>query len=312
MMTRQNDAKRGGFTLIELLVVVVIIMIISGAVIVFTNGLATDSAETVNVNTIKHLTGQVGAFYQSHGRLMPEGLDSLIRDDFAAMGGTYNAVGTNGFVSCSNPGRIFYTGLDADQDAVLDTNALSKGVSPVAWTPAASGGSFHGLTVTRLTASDVSALNSIGMTYIYDISHSADLTNGALTYVKRMLAVGDPVAAFDPNVAGQYAGLWTSFGINQTVASNRANAAHFLVFGIGSKCSMIGDRRGGLQDTPVCPTTLAALNATPGSGVTRYYNRYLIAIRMPNDSAEKARFVGILDAMGWTSAAATSWATRTE
>lgn len=310
-MLRRTDARRRGFTLVELLVVVVIISIVAGTIVLFTGGLATDSAETVNIGTIKHLTGQVSAFYQAHGRLMPEGLDSLIRDDFSALGGTYAAPGTNGFEYCTNPGRIFSCGCDANQDAVTDVNAMFKGVTPVAWTPGMSG-AFHGLAATRLTASDVAALNSIGISYVYDINHSLDATNGALPYVRRALVVGDPVAAFDPSVAGQYASLWTSFGVNQSTAATRANAARFLVFGIGPNCKMIGDRRGGIQEAPVCPTVSASLNATPGSGVLSYYNRYMAAIRVPVDSAETPRFVGILDAMSWTAAAAKSWATRTE
>jgi prepilin-type N-terminal cleavage/methylation domain-containing protein len=310
-MSRETGVRRRGFTLVELLVVVVIIAIVAGAIVVFTGGLATDSAETANIGTIKHLTGQVSAFYQAHGRLMPEGLDSMIRDDFSAMGGTYSVPGTNGFEYCTNPGRIFSCGCDANQDAVTDTNAAFKGVSPVAWTPGMTG-AFHGLAATRLTASDVAALNSIGITYAYDISHGVDATNGVVPYVRRALVAGDPVAAFDPNVAGQYASLWTSFGVNQTNAANRSNAARFLVFGLGPNCKMIGDRRGGLQEAPVCPTVAASLNATPGSGVSSYYNRYMVAIRVPVDSAERPRYVGILDAMSWTSAEAAMWATRTE
>lgn len=307
MMTPSRRRKTGGFTLVELLVVVLILVIVAGAVIVYTGGLVTDSAETANVNSIKHLLGQVSTFYQAHGRLMPEGLDSMIRDDFAARGGTYATVGTRGNEYGTSSSNVFYCGLDVDQNSVADTNAAAKGVSPLVWS-----GYFHSLNVTRLTASDVSALNSIGITYVYDLDHDVDAVNGKLTYVRRTLAAGDPVACYDPNTDPRAGTLWTSIGVTQTTGATRADAARVLVFGIGPQCAMVGDRRGGMQEAAVCPTVMNSLSATPGSGVNSYYNRYMMAIRMPNDGMESARFVAILDANGWSAAQASSWATRTE
>ncbi len=78
-------------------------------------------------------------------------------------------------------------------------------------------------------------------------------------------------------------------------------SSDLLVFGIGKYCTMIGDRKAGLQEAPAC-----------GVVPSTEYNRYLIVVKMPSGPNDMdTQFAGILDAMGNNARAADSWATRT-
>ena len=298
-----SGKQRHGFTLIELLVVMIIIAIISAAVVALSSGLATKSAITMTYATEKQLTNQFNQYCRGHDGLMPNGFDSLMRDDWATVSATYGATfvtNSSGSVLLASrstqPRGFIYTGYDLNQDGNADTNAMSKGVTVMAC-----GSGVQSLTVAKLRAEDVAALNQLGITWVYDISHTNDLADGALTYVKRTLQAGDPVMALDPAASGQA----TYATINGYASASNL----YLVFGIGPKCTMIGDRRGGLQEAPVCSTIVTSTSDKPRAR-NDYYHHYMVAIRMPQNSMDKPGFAGVLDSQGWSAQGAQQWYNR--
>jgi len=293
-----------GFTLIELLVVLSIIAIISATVVALSSGLTTKSAIAMTYATEKQLTSQFNQYIRGHDGAMPNGFDSLMREDWATVSPVFSPVFTTNalgqiLLTSRNtaPRGYIYAGYDLDQNGYADTNFTSKGVTVMACQQG-----VQSLTVAKLRASDVTALNQLGITYVYDISHSNDMdAAGTLTYVKRTLQVGDPVMVLDPGSSGQP----TYSSINGSSSVNNL----YIVFGIGSKCTMIGDRRGGLQEAPVCSTIVTSTSDKPKPRAD-YYNRYMVAIKMPLDSLDKPAFAGILDSQGWSSQGGQQWYAR--
>lgn len=311
---KRTPHRKNGFTLVEMLVVVTLIAIIATIAISLMSGASRDAAETVNSASIKHLTGNVGAYQQLHGGMLPDKLDSLMDSTKVAAGGSYTML-TNTIYVADNPGSLLYIGKDSDRNGVIDSGTYtSKGLDPAGWRDA-----FKSLTVTQLTSNDVSNLAALGITTVCDITPSNDgnLFHGQDSYVERGLRFGDPVLTVDPQTSRTGIGIYSDLGfkdINNTTnypvsgagltstARGRAMASmRFLVFGIGTKSTMVGDRKAGLQEAPRCPVV------KPG-----YYNRYLLVVKMsagPTDMDND--FAGILDPMGNNSRSADSWATRT-
>lgn len=306
---------RRGFTLIELLVVVSIVAIISGAVVALSQGLTTDSAITMTIATQKQLTNQVNQFYQGHGRTLPNGFDSLLRDDWATTGASASYVtagpleivvrDTDNAGVGGAPRGLIYTGYDADQDTYADDGAESQGLTIMAW----SGQGVHSLTIARLNATDLAHLNQLGITEVYDIAHDVDLVDGQLTYVRRTLQVGDPIVIMDPSGLGtSYASFTDTTGLSGDDEKLSARP-HFVVMGIGPNCTMIGDRRGGLQEAPSCNTIITAITASP-RGNNGYYDRYMAVIKLPVDPNDEPAFAGILEANAWAVHPAEVWYSR--
>lgn len=314
-----------GFTLIELLVALAVIALISGTVVALSNGLTTTSAITATIATQKQLTNTITEYCQAHGKLMPDGFDSLIRDDFAVAGAgavyvktgpielvtrtTKTTAPADGSSNDSGPGfprGIIYTGLDLNQNGEADAGAVSKGLTLMSW----SGQGVHTLTVAKLNAADLAGLNRLGIASVYDIAHDKDLdANGNLTYVKRTLAVGDPVVVLDPGgLASTYSSFTDISGLS-TPADKLANKPHFIVFGIGPNCTLVGDRRGGVQEAPTCSTIVTWITAKPRGG-SDYYNRYMAVVKLPVDPADTPAFAGVLDANGWSVRSAEVWYSR--
>ncbi|HBP18485.1 MAG TPA: hypothetical protein DEA08_11970 [Planctomycetes bacterium] len=311
-----TQRRTKAFTLIELLVVISIVALISGAVVALNNGLTTDSAITMTIATQKQLTNQVAQFHRGHGGRLPDGFDSMLRDDYAtnALGAaaTYTTTGPLELVDRTTdsegkggaPRGLIYTGFDADQDGFADEGALAKGLTIMSW----SGQGVHTLTIARLNATDLAALNSLGLTHVYDIAHDQDLVDGELTRVRRDLAVGDPIVMLDPGGLGTtYDAFTQTDGL--TDAEVLTNRPHFAVFGIGPNCSLIGDRRGGLQEAPVCSTIVPWITAAP-SGNNGYYDRYMAVVKLPVDPQDEPAFVGVLESNGWGVHSAKIWYSR--
>lgn len=307
-----NGRTRSGFTLVELLVAIMIIAIISGAVVALSGALVTDSAITMTLATQKQLTNQLTQFYQGHGRQLPNGLDSLLRDDFAVAGASagYTLTGPLELINRTTdanggpgaPRGVIYTGLDVNQDGMADAGAKSQGLTIMSW----SGQGVHSLTVAKLNAADLASLNRIGITEVNDIAHDRDLVDGQLTYVKRKLAVGDPVVIMDPaGLKSSYDSFTDTTGLT-TSADKLTYRPHFIVFGIGPNCSMVGDRRGGFQEAPVCRTVVTWITAKP-RGDSGYYDRYMAVVKMPVDGKDVPTLAGVLEANGWPIRPAEIW-----
>lgn len=312
-----NRTTTRSFTLVEMLVVVGIVALISSAVVALSGGLTTQSAITLTLATQKQLTSQVNQFYQGHGKRMPDGFDSLLRDDWATTGGgaTYTPAGPLELVDGTAdyygqggaPRGLIYTGFDADQDTYADDGARSQGLTFMSWTPAQG---VHTLTVAKLTASDLAHLNTLGITRVYDVVHDQDLIDGQLTYVERELVVDDPIVILDPDGWGDTYETFTNTDGLMTLEEKLTSRPHFIVMGIGPNCTMIGDRLGGLQEAPECNTVISYITATPTGG-RGYYNRYMAVIKIPApDSRDEPSFAGILEANGWGARSAAKWYAR--
>ena len=315
---KSHKKAKGGFTLVELLVVVTLIAIVATIAISLMSGASKDASETVNIANIKQLTGNMGAYMQLHDGSLPNKLDSLMNATSVAAGGSYtplvNGSSTTTVYVADVPGSLLYVGLDANRDGVIDdASGTSKGLDPAAWS-----GVFRSLTVSKLTASDITYLSSIGISTVYDITPAKDLFHGEFSYVERSLKAGDPVCVVDPTTARNGQGAYFDLGfhdLSNTTNYPRATggdlssdgraaamvAARFLVFGVGPNATLVGDRKAGLQEAPNCAIEK-----------TGYYKRYLLVVKSatgPNDMTTD--FAGILDPQGNTSRAAASWATRT-
>ena len=302
---------RNGFTLIELLVVIAIIAIISGAVVTLNSGLSTKSAVEMTYATEKQLTKQIATYVQGNGGLMPDGFDSLIRDDYATAGSSAGYTQTGPLQLINSPKGVIYAGYDVNPlDGTNDTGAVSLGLASALWT-----GWMHSFTFAKLTAQDLAYLSSLGITYVYDIDHATDMVNGELTRKKRFLAVGDPVAVLDPTGVN-YLSAFSCFtdttdqsGVQMTGATLLNNRPHFIVFGLGPLCTMVGKRNGGLQEAPVCSTIVAGNSAKASAG-NGYYDRYMVVVKMPLNNDDQPGFVGVLDSNGWTIKTGRQWYPR--
>jgi len=316
---------RSGFTLVELLIVVAILALVSGAAIALYNGVFTDSAENVSIAMQQELMNTMSSYLAAHNNRLPDGFDSLLRDIVTKpYTGTYTAISTTLEVA-DDPKDIFYVGYDVNPaDNVADNTANSKGLDPAAYL-----GYFRSLTVGRLTDSDIATLKDLGITYVYDIVTTSDFFHGNVSYVKRALKTGDPVCLIDPRTARNGISIYKDFGVDLSDTATYTRAAadvnagdysivkndlddagraaalkkqRFFVFGLGPNMTMIGDRKGGLQEAPTC--------AIVKDGC---YNRYFLVIKMPGGPNDMNPAVaGILDSKGKTVRGARSWATRTE
>jgi prepilin-type N-terminal cleavage/methylation domain-containing protein len=319
------SGRKSGFTLVELLIVVAILALVSGAAIALYNGVFTDSAENVSISTQQELMNTLGSYMAAHNNKLSDGYDSLLRDIAARpYTGTYTAIGTTLEVA-DDPKDAIYAGYDASPvDNVADTNAGSKGVDTAAYL-----GHFRSLTVGKLTDSDIATLKDLGITYVYDILTTADFFHGNVSYVKRTLKAGDPVCMIDPRTARNGISVYKDFGVDLSDTATYTRAAadvntgdysvvkndlddagraaalkkqRFFVFGLGPNMTMLGDRKGGLQEASTC--------AIVKDG---YYNRYFLVVKMPGGPNDMNPAVaGVLDAKGKTVRGAKSWATRTE
>lgn len=314
-----------GFTLAEMLIVVAVIALVSGVGIMLYSGVLTDQNESVSIATQQQLMNQINTYMTTHGGRLPDGLDSLLRDQVAApYAGSFTTAGS--LQVADDPKDAVYAGYDVDPlDNAADSGAGSLGVDVAVHL-----GAFRGVTVAQLTASDLATLRSLGITTTYDIVTTRDFFHGNATYVKRELAEGDLVCIIDPKTTRNGISIYQDFGVdlsdtdvytretaNDTSdadypiysgdldASGRAAAfqkQRFLVFGIGPNCKLIGDRKGGSQEAPTCPIV------TDGT-----YNRYFLVIKMPGGPNDMNPAVaGILDAKGKSVRGARGWATRTE
>jgi prepilin-type N-terminal cleavage/methylation domain-containing protein len=307
--------RHSGFTLVEMLVVVTLIAIVATIAISLLGGASRDAAEAVNASNIKHLTSCIGSYQQLHDGQLPDKLDSLMSTANVAAGGSYTML-TSGVYVADNPGTLIYIGMDSNRDGIIDdTSYTSKGLDPAAWQTV-----FRSLTVTQLTTNDVNYLASIGITKVYDTTPATSSFHGSERLVERALQYGDPVLTVDPQTSRNGKQLYFDLGFHDifnttnypvvstkdqdlTADGRRAamGAARFLVFGIGRYCTMIGDRKAGLQEAPSC-------GVVPSSK----YNRYLMVVKMPGGPNDMdAQFAGILDSMGNIARSADSWATRT-
>lgn len=293
-----------GFTLVELLVVIVILAIISASVVALMSGLTTQSAVSMTYATEKQLTDEFNVFNKANKGILPDGYDSLMRDDFATTGtGAFTTDATTGQIYLTSPtstSGFIYVGKDTDQNSLTDPGATFKGVTVMLMGPG-----VQSLTVAKLRDTDVKALNQLGITYVWDIDHTVDAADSSkLTYVKRTLKVGDPVMALDTTKA------FSSFPTYATInglANTEKNL--YVVFGIGPKCTMVGNRVGGLQEAPICPTITMTTTDKPKPR-SDYYNYYMAVIKMPYDAMDKPSFAGILDSQGWNTQGGIQWYTR--
>jgi len=303
-----------GFTLVEMLVVVTLIAIVATIAIALLGGASKDAAESVNDSNIKHLASCMGAYQQLHDGSLPDKLDSLMDSTKVASGGSYTTLTTGVYVADS-PAAFLYIGKDTDRDGTIDSASYtSKGLDSAAWQTV-----FRSLAVTQLTTNDVSNLAAIGITTVYDTSPASDgnLFHGADNYVARGLKYGDPVLTVDPQTGRNGKSLYYDLGfhditnttnyptsgtdLTSTARGAAMAAARYLVFGIGSNSTIVGDRKAGLQEAPKCSVVTAGK-----------YNRYLLVVKIgggPNDMSTD--FAGILDSMGNDARGAYGWATRT-
>lgn len=329
--------SRAGFTLAELLIVVAVIALVSGVGFAIYSGLLTDSNEAVSISMQQELMNLINAHMVAHGGRLPDGFDSLLRDQAASpYGGGFTDFGTAQYplLVADDPKDAIYAGYDTNGDNVADSGAGSLGVNPAVHL-----GAFRSVTVAQLSDSDVETLRRLGITTLYDIDQSRDYFHGNVTYVRRPLKKSTELEAgeapamaciLDPATCRNGIPIYEDFGVdlsdtdvytrepandttnsdypimaNDLDAAGRAAALQtqrFVVLGIGPNCTLVGDRKGGVQEAPACPIVAEG-----------EYNRYFLVIKMPGGPTDmNAAVAGILDAKGKTIRGARAWATRTE
>lgn len=298
--------RRSGFTLVELLVVVAIIAIISGMAIMLVGSATEKAALTTSMATQKQLVNQVNGYMQLHEMLLPDCFDSMIRSDYVANGASYTTL-ASGYSLASDPSTFMACSASPDTSG---TQNINRGVDPESFS-----GENRTLTVKLLSGDDVSCLNSLGVTTVYDYSTNT-LSHGRLGEFSRGVTTNNSaggICIVDPqSVAGQQ--VYKDFGIDlsDTTAypikgSDNASTSWddtyelndagrlaalkkqiFFVVGIGTYSKMIGDRQIGLQEAPA--------SAVVSGG---YYNRFGLVIKRSGSGGERSSGIaGVLDPKG--------------
>ena len=365
-MQTQHMNRTGiqGFTLVELLVVVGIIALVTSLGIVAYNGVLKSAAESASVSGQNALMKTITTYAALHSDKLPNGLDSLLRSTtYTSAGGVTEPAYSDGWTPLMNgsataitlatsPLKLFNIGKDQDGDGIPDDGSVSSitaadhwglwttaGNCPITTTTSGtgagvggtgSGGAFHSLCVGQLTTNDLKALQTLGITYVYDVSSVENLFHGHPIYVKRTLAVGDPVVYIDPVTSRAGADIYRQCGVDlsnsntytrvsatpnndgQNLDDNgRAkafSAGRFIVLGIGDSSTLVGDRNGGtVGETPLC-----------GLAKDGEYNKYMVVVKVssgPNDMDPYP--VMVLDCRGqppsgMSAGGARGWATRTK
>jgi prepilin-type N-terminal cleavage/methylation domain-containing protein len=358
-----------GFTLVELLVVVAIIALVTSLGVVAYNGVLKNTAESASISGQNALMNTINTYATLHSDKLPNGLDSLLRSTtYTSAGGVAEPAyadgwtpanylnstgGTASAISLATaPLKLFNIGKDQDGNGVPDDGSVSGIAAADHWglwtkasncpittsttgagngiTATGSGGAFHSLCVGQLTSGDLSKLQTLGITYVYDVSSVENSFHGHPIYVKRTLAVGDPAVFIDPVTSRAGAEIYRQCGVDlsdttlYTRTSSTPNndgqnltddargkafsAGRFIVLGIGDYSTLIGDRQGGtVGETPLC-----------GLAKDGEYNKYMLVVKVssgPNDMDGYP--VMVLDCRGqppsgMSAGGARGWATRTK
>lgn len=293
----RNESGRQGFTLVELLVVVAVLAIISGMVVSLMSGATDKAATTVSMATQKQLVNQINSYLALHNQTWPDNFDSLIRADYVAQGGTYAPVGATTNIYIASDLTRFISQAYTNSAATVMPQNVNRGVHLDAYT-----GTKRVLTVTQLSASDVSDLNALGITKVYDGNH-ADMFHGVRSYTLRTISTNQPVVVVDPqSVYGQ--ALYKDLGIdlsdnsaypkdaNGELTDTGRGAAFakqtFWVLALGPNSTMIGDQNAGIQEAPAC--------AAVSYG---FYNGYLVVIKKHmNPYSQTSALASVLDSLG--------------
>lgn len=327
MKYRFGQNKRG-FTLPELLIVVAIVAVLSTMAITMYGNLQDDSAETINVANIKRISSSLTTYSTVNGGSLPNKVDSLVRSDADALPGVgaYSGDGseaTNILVDHS----AFYIGMDTDDDGLVDDDTEARGLGDANEENSAvdPNWAFHSLIPARLTQQDVEDLKKVGITSVYDFNPDSDLWYGESPRSdERELVAGGLVAMIDPMNIQVGQGLYSRLGFpvedligekgagprgalteeQRERALDATDGRRFFVFGLGSKCTLIGAPNCGLQEAPQCKIVK-----------DERYNNYFMVVSMRRNSPtdqSKPRFRMILDSTGKDAVSALSWSTRTE
>ncbi len=175
-----------------------------------------------------------------------------------------NLISANGFI-----GNRF--------DALLTSSGGAGGE-----VPAYVGGSEI-FQATSLSASDIAALRAVGIVEVIPADGSTnDATFASHTAQPSALSNDTRVCSISPNFADELMDrIW-----NLTPSSND----RYLVFGLGSRCSLVGGSEQALfAEAPVHFSDDAT------SGPKNMYSRYLIVVELKSesDSSSRARYVGV-------------------
>lgn len=288
------QAAQRGFTLVELLVVVALIAILAGTVVALMGGATDKSAAMVSMATQKQLMNDFGAYSALHNQTLPDNFDSLVRNDSATQAPTYTNVGT---IPIADDLTKVIAQPVTPTSSTLPQN-VNRGVPLEAYI-----GDNRVLTATKLSASDVTTLSSLGITAVYD-TNTADAFHGNLGYTKRALAADQPICIVDPqSVAGQvlYKDLGTDLSddtkyakdgtTKELTAAGRQAALTMQVYwvvALGPNSSMIGDQLAGVQEAPVSSVVSAG-----------FYNRFMVVIKKNMGPTNQVpALAGVLDPRG--------------
>jgi prepilin-type N-terminal cleavage/methylation domain-containing protein len=248
--------QRKGLTLLELVVVMAILVAIAGILVPLLPNLLSNANNATGATNVTELNKSLQT-YQSVNYQYPDGYDSLIG-----------------------------TGTNAGK---LAPQVLFSG-----WSGAS--GMSASLSATNLTSSQVTSLNSAGITTVYNMADltatpapSATFPGVVTTSTSGMNAVVTPVATPISTsatvVMATPSYIQQVFGMGSVPTADLTNGAGYVVFGIGAYCTLVGDRNCGVAEAPVRGTP------SDSDDPSKTYGRFAAVYRV-DPSGSAATLVG--------------------
>ena len=158
---------------------------------------------------------------------------------------------------------------------------------PSGGTGGACGGDLAAASLASLNANTLAALNNVGITSVWDLNDSStDLLDPTQCYsgtTPRTLASSGSVATLSPTASARL--------YNDPPTAGGTATGTYVVFGLGTKASMIG-KPGGITEPPLHFSDDAASAGDP----TKTYGRYALVFLIPGAATAntQAQFIGTL------------------
>ena len=313
-----------GFTLVELLMVVAIIGIIAVLAIQKLSGLQDDAKEKVNIANMTRISNGIETYIAAHAE---DGAAVLSRFDTMMLRKKYVAQGSATLVK-NHENMILYTNTTGNvgiktmlgtANGYADASDLLFGTYGLTATDISVLERDLGFTEAMTALDEDKALTGYGSdddlnAYTTQASISDPDTChawGTAIYTGMPVCVVNPYASKSRSPVGpdiyRACGYDMSYSVSAKVYINGAattdseNALQtlmagdgiLLAFGLGERCTLIGNNEAGFDGAPICPVMR-----------DNEYRRYIVLIKLSGSYARgtftstKAEFAGIMDANG--------------
>jgi Tfp pilus assembly protein PilE len=264
--------RRAGLTLMELVVVLVILVALAGIVVPMMPNLLTNAHDATVTTNISEVNRAVGSYFTIN-LAYPDQFDSMVDTNGAMYTGAIWAPGnqfsaltftpvTGGGAPAANGTQAFTLGtLQAGEDFSLQWGGINN-LRQLNATPFA-------------PATGPMQPNGGSATYNAYI----DNVTGQLAAKMVPTKVGTPVIVADPNYIYQKMNMPLKYGTD-------GNPGRYLIFALGTKCTIVGATNFGLANAPMSFGEHQA--ETPQNN----YARFLVVFRVFTDGSTRAEFCG--------------------